>query len=448
MISTIGVRRRRMVGVVLMAAAIGHFDAVPARAQQWSFEEVVANLKVGDPKVRMEALVLLRQAGYLEGATAVAPLLSDPVPEIQGLAIETAVSLYLVDEAYVREYGQAVVRQKGASLPLLAFAVGRGATIANLPPLAVLRGLSGALLSPSAPAKFDAAYAIGVLGPPLVRRGQFPDGRATCDSLMAFLRDPDATIRLSAIHVLGRLMGAALENPSANAEILALRGDLGDQIISGMNDSDELIKLSAMAALGEIRHDRAVQALTDTMAYYKREALGLAALDALAHIAHPASLTLFSGLLEAKDDQGRRAAVEGVARSGDKTALSNLLVRTTREKTPLVLQAVAFARAKQGDFSQITLVAQGLRDAATAAYAFGYLVELGAPLAPSLAGAASYKNPTVRAGVAEVLGIIGNQASLPTLDSLTRDKDKRVAAAALRSQKRLVPRMPAQPRVP
>jgi len=38
----------------------------------------------------MEALKLLRQAGYLEGASAVAPLLSDPVPEIQQLAIETA----------------------------------------------------------------------------------------------------------------------------------------------------------------------------------------------------------------------------------------------------------------------------------------------------------------------------------------------------------------------
>jgi HEAT repeat protein len=438
----------RIVGVLLTMAAVVLVDAGPARAQQWSFEEVVANLKVGDPKVRMEALKLLRQAGYLEAATAVAPLLTDPVPEIQQLAIETAVALYLVDEAYVIEYGQAIVRQKGASLPLLAFAVGRGATIANTPSLAVVRGLANGLVATEAHTKFDAAYAIGVLGTPLVRKGQFPEGRATCERLMNLLRDPDATIRLAGTHVLGRLMAAALDNPSANAEMLALRGDVGDLIIAGMNDSDQLIKLAAMAALGEIRHERAVQALTDTIAYYKREPLGVAALDALAHIAHPASLTLFSGLLEARDNQGRRAAVEGVARSGDKAAMSNLLVRTTRERTPLVLQAVAFARAKQGDFSQIAQVVQGLRDAATSWYAFGYLIELGAPLAPSLAGAASYKDPQVRAGVADVLGIIGNQASLPVLDSLARDKDKRVAAAALRSQKRLVPRTPAQPRVP
>lgn len=439
---------RRIVGVVLISAAVGFLDAGQARAQQWSFEEVVANLKVGDPKVRMEALRLLRQAGYLEAAPSVIPLLSDPVPDIQALAVETAVALYLVDETYVREYGQAIVRQKGASLPLLAFAVGRGATIANPPTLSVLRGLSGALVSPSAPIQFDAAYAIGVLGPALVRRGQFPDGRSTCDRLMTFLRHPDATMRLAGTHVLGRLMGAALENPSANAEILALRGDLGDQIIAGMNDGDALVKFAAMAALGEIRHDRAVQALTDSVAYYRREPLGLAALDALAHIAHPASVTLFAGLLEANDEQGRRSAVEGLARSGDQTAMSNLLVRTTREKSAVVLQAVAFARAKQGDFSQIARVVEGLRSTKTGGYAFAYLVELGALLAPSLAGAESYKDVQVRAGVAEVLGMIGTQASLPTIDALARDKDKHVGAAAERSRRRLVPRTPTQPRVP
>jgi len=439
---------RRVLGAFVMVVAIGQTDAGPARAQQWSFEEVVANLKVGDPKVRMDALKLLRKAGYLEGAAAVVPLLSDPVPEIQALAVETQVALYLVDEDYTREYGQSVVRAKGASLPLLAFTLGRGATIANLPSVATLRGLAGALSSPVAGTRFDAAYAIGVLGLPLVRQGQFPDGRPTVDRLMGLLRDPDGTIRLAATHVLGRLIGAAIDNPSANADLVAARGDVGDQIIAGMNDPDELIRLSSMSALGEIRHERAVQALTDTFAYYKREVLGLAALDALAQIAHPASLTVFAALLENKDEHGRRLAVEGIGRSGDKSAMANLDVRTTREKSPLVLQAVGFARATQGDFSQVTRVVEGLRDAATAAYAFGYLVELGSPLAPSLAGYGSHKDPKIRAGVAEVLGIVGSQASLPTIDALARDKDSRVAAAAERSRRRLVVRPPAQPRVP
>jgi HEAT repeat protein len=441
-------RMRILLGAVVMAAALVQIDAGPAWAQQWSFEEVVANLKVGDPKVRMDALRLLRQAGYLEAAPSVVPLLSDPVPEIQALAIETEVALYLVDESYAREYGQSVVRAKGASLPLLAFTLGRGATIANLPSAAALRGLTGALASPVAGTRFDAAYAIGVLGLPLVLRGQFPDGRATVDRLMGLLRDPDATIRLAATHVLGRLVGAALDNPSANPDLVAARGDIGDQIIAGMNDPDEMIRLSSMTALGEIRHDRAVQALTDTFGYYKREVLGLAALDALARIAHPASLTVFAALLENRDDQGRRLSVEGIGRSGDKSAMANLGVRTTREKSALVLQAIGFARAKQRDFSDMARVVEGLRNPSTAAYAFAYLVELGAPIAPSLAGYGTHKDAQIRAGVAEVLGIIGGQGSLPTIEALARDKDKRVAAAAERSRRRLVVRTPAQPRVP
>jgi HEAT repeat protein len=376
------------------------------------------------------------------------PLLSDPVAGIQALAIETEVALYLVDENYAREYGQTVVRAKGASLPLLAFTLGRGATIANLPSAAAMRGLAGALSSPVAGTRFDAAYAIGVLGPALIRQGEFPDGRATIDRLMALLRDPDGTIRLAATHVLGRLMGAAIDSPSVNADLVAARGDVGDQIIAGMNDPDEMIRLSSMSALGEIRHERAVQALTDTFGYYKREALGLAALDALAQIAHPASLTVFAALLENKDEHGRRISVEGIGRSGDRSAMANLDVRTTREKSPLVLQAVAFARAKQGDFSQVARVVEGLRDSKTAAYAFVYLVELGAPVAPSLSGYVTHKDPKVRAGIVEVLGIVGSQASLPAIEGLARDKDTRVAAAAERSRRRLVVRTPAQPRVP
>jgi len=95
----------------------------------------------------------------------------------------------------VTEFGQAEVKQKGTTLPLLAFAVGRRATIANTAPPAIMRGLAGGLVSPSAHTKFDAAYAIGVLGPPLIRKGQFPEGRSTVDRLMNILRDPDATIR-------------------------------------------------------------------------------------------------------------------------------------------------------------------------------------------------------------------------------------------------------------
>jgi hypothetical protein len=140
--------------------------------------------------------------------------------------------------------------------------------------------------------------------------------------------------------------------------------------------------------------------------------------------------------------------VEGIGRSGDKGAIYNLNIRGASEKSALVKQAIAFARAKTGDFTLLTLIVEGFMRPGLQAYAFDYLVELGAPLAPSLVGFTTHTNVKVRAGVTEVLGIIGNQASLVALEPLTRDKDKLVAGAAARSQRRLAPRLQAQPRVP
>ena len=72
---------------LLAAAGVGRPAPVAAaRAdgqQQLSFEDVVANLKVGDPRVKLDALKLLGQAGYLEAASTVAPLLADPTAEVQ-----------------------------------------------------------------------------------------------------------------------------------------------------------------------------------------------------------------------------------------------------------------------------------------------------------------------------------------------------------------------------
>ena len=112
--------------------------AVRASAQQMAYEDVVTNLRNGDPRVRLESLVLLRGAGYLESATPVAALIGDPVADVQAAAVETELLLYLADDAYTREFGREIVKAKDASLALLAFAQGPGALIPNVPPPAVV----------------------------------------------------------------------------------------------------------------------------------------------------------------------------------------------------------------------------------------------------------------------------------------------------------------------
>lgn len=441
-------RRAVILALLFFTAQAGARSAVPGlTGRQIAFEAVVANLKVGDPRVRLDALYLLRDSGFLEAAVPVAVLLSDSVSDVQVLAIDVEVKLFLVDEAYTRAITKTLAKQSGATLPLLAFAQGPGAVIANPAPAAVLNGLVAAMTSPMLQVRYDAAYALGLLAPAAIARGQFPEGKAAVGGLMVLVKDPNGSVRLAATHVLGRLLGAALQNPKANAGLLETKAEMGDHIISGMNDPDELIRLSSMGVVGEIRYDRAVQSLTDLVGYYKRDKNGMAALDALAHIAHPSSISVFTGLYDGDNERVRALAVDGIGRTGDAAAMNSLQIRAAKERSDVVKQALAFAKARNGDFSGLASIVEGFRRDDLQARTFDYLVELGAPIAPSLAGYATHQDAKIRAGVIEVLGIIGNQASLATIEALISDKDRLVSSAARRSQKRLAVRLPLTPRI-
>ena len=420
----------------------------PVRGQEIAYEDVVARLKSPDAKVRIEALGLLAGAGFIDAVAPVAALLSDPVADVQAQAIATEVSLFLADEGYTRAFANRIVKSKDASLPLLAFAQGPGATVANLPQAAVMTALAAGMASSTPRVRFDAMYAVGVLGPSLVTRGQFPDARGTVLRLLPAMKDPDPALRAASLHVLGRLYESALRDEKANQEWVAQRGEAGDQIIVAMNDPDDLVRLSSINALGALRYDRAVRSLVDFCGYYKRDKAGLASLNALARIAHPSSVGQFATAFEVNDEELRRIALEGTARIGDRAALDALLTRAGAVRSPLIRLAAAFARARVGDLGDLSVITDGFRSASLQENAFGYLVELGSAIAPSLGGAGPYRDARVRAGVAEVLGIIGSAATLPALDLLARDRDRTVAAAALRSQRRLTVRQPGAPRTP
>lgn len=419
-----------------------------ASAQQVTFENVVSGLKSSEARVRLDSLRLLRSAGYLAAVPAIAPLLADPEQRVQAAAVEAVVSLYLVDESYTRSYAQGQVKEKGATLPLYAFIQGTGATIANLPPAAILRGLVDAAGSANKGVRFDAAYALGVLGGRLAAQGQFPEGPAAVDRLMAILREPDPTMRLAATHVLGRLMGAASRNPAGNAELAAQRTEIGDQTVGGLNDPDAMVRLASAGALGKMRYDRAVQSLMDRYDYYKEGPEAMAALDALARIGHPGSLPMLLAQLGHQDAQVRRLAVEGIARAADADAIAQMESRTAGDQSAVVRRARAFGRATRGDYSQLAMLVEGFTSSPLESDTFDYLIELGAPASADISSFSSHKDARVRAGVAEVLGVIGARPSLGVIEGLMRDRSAIVAAAARRSQMRLVPRAEASPRVP
>jgi HEAT repeat protein len=191
-----------------------------------------------------------------------------------------------------------------------------------------------------------------------------------------------------------------------------------------------------MRALGSIKDVRAVQALTDQFAYYRKGEGAWAALDALAHLAQPASTTLFKEHLADKDPFIRRAAAEGLGRLGDASATEELMRGATTDESEMVRIAMAFALAKLGR-NYVTRIVDSMDSTKMLPQAQEYLIELGPSILKDLYPRLQESEPSIRGGVAEVLGMMGGEAALPALQPLTQDHDADVAAAAKRAIARI-----------
>jgi len=442
-----GFRTGAVLGALFAAVAVAASPA-PARAQDVPFETVVAGLKSPEATERIRSLVLLRKAGYLEAAPAVAPLLADPDPTVQGAAVETVLTLYTVDVDYTVRIGREIVKQRGATLPLYAFVQGPGVTVANLAPPDVIRGLLAATGSIAPTVRFDAAYTLAVLGWPLMLKGQLADAPNVINALIAILRESNPVMKEAATNALGRLLGAVIRNGEPTGDLASVRTEAGDLIVGGLNEADANLRLASMAALGEMRYERAVQSLTDLFNYHKKGPEAMAALEAVSRIGHPGSIPVFLAQLGNGDAQVRRLAVEGIGRTLDADAMAQMLSKAERDQSAYVGHAVAFAKALNTNYREMPKLVQGFRYSSLAPQTSAYLVELGAPAALELSAFSTNSDARVRAGVAEVLGMVGDQTSLGLVDVLMRDRVKAVAEAAARSQKRLVPRPGGAARMP
>jgi HEAT repeat protein len=207
---------------------------------------------------------------------------------------------------------------------------------------------------------------------------------------------------------------------------------VGDAVIMLLNEKDRALKMAAMATLGAMRYQRAVQALIDLFDYHKKGDEAAAALDALARIGHSAAAPLFTAQLQAKNGPMRRIAIEGVARIGDRQKLSDVETALNGERNDSLLLTGAFATVVLTD-APIDPVAEALSRPKLRDQAKQYLVEIAARRPAALTRHAQDPDAKIRADVADVLGLAGNRAALPLVEPLLKDDDAQVARAAERA---------------
>ena len=398
---------RTIIVAALIAAVAAGAAAQPAR-----YDDVVRNLRNPEPRIRLNAVRLLREAKYPEAIVPMAPLVNDPLDPIQLEAIAAELSFFLVqDVPEKRRLGFLVeVRNRGGAPT--AFDLGPLAVWPRPAPPELVAALLEAVDDENPRVRLEAIYAVGVLArPPLAAEAE--------QRLIKALDHYDPAIRAGAARVTGRLAVQAA----------------GDALIKAVNDSSADVRYAAMRALGMLREPRAVTALAEQLKFYGGGEGGWSALDALARIAHPSSVPVFTERLADRDQYIRRAAAEGLGRSGAKAALEALETGAGNDPSNMVRAAMQYALQKLGR-NYIGRLIEFLDDRKTTLQVQEYLIEFGPAIEQDLLPSLQEPDEAIRAAVADVLGEIGGDASLAALQSHA-DRDKDVVEAAKRAVERI-----------
>lgn len=384
-----------------------------AGAQQQRFDDVVRNLRNPDPDARMTALRLLREAKHLEAIEPIAPLVIDPIDEIQLAAIEAEQSFYLVEDVSGRRRVAFIVEVRNAGRAETAFAAGPLAVWPRPVPAALLTNLLAAVDDENPKVRIEAIYTFGTIA-------RAPLADAHVAALIKALDHYDPAIRAAAARVIGRV---GIKTA-------------GEALIKAVNDSQQPVRFAAMRALGEIGEVMAVESLSQQLEHYRKGEGAWSALDALARIAHPSSGPQFTARLNDRDPFIRRAAAEGLGRAKDTSAVAVLESAVSTDSSDMVRAAMAFALQKLGG-NYISRLANAMDSGKLAPQIAGYFLELGPAVAAELSAHLQDPSEAIRGNVALVLGAIGGGAERGALEPLLQDRSAEVRRAAERAIERI-----------
>jgi HEAT repeat protein len=377
--------------VALLVAAMWVVSgfSLTVTAQQYTFNEVASGLKHQDAGTRLRAIQILKDADYAEAAAPIAIALGDVDDRVQLAAIDAERSLFTT---------RAVSRRKriGFVVEVRTVSCGDAAALGQL-----------ALKARAVPPQVLTSRAVA-------------------------LRDSTPRVRAEAINL------ASLLGPYACTRTSDSCTAIGNALVDNINSREALVRRAAMQALGQLRYPNAVQALSDQLSYRQRGPDAMAALEGLAGIGHPTSVSVFEELLTNPNADMRRLAVEGLAHIGNRGALPTLQQLGQSERSDGVLLALHYANVKlEGVDGSLQQLIASLRTPSQRPLVLRYLLDLSGSVAPSLAESLKDQSADVRRLVADVLGFSRNAAVLPALEAATKDSDPDVAAAAQQAIERL-----------
>src|SRR6478609_6591595 len=182
----------------LKVAALVLTASTLASAQQpMRFDDVVRNLRNPDAKTRLAAVRLLRDAKYPEAIAPLAPLVVDPMDDIQIEAILAELSFFLDQDVRTKKMIGFVIEKRMSGIAPAAFDLGPLAVWPRPVPRELLDALLQAVDDDNPKVRLEAIYAFGVVArPPLAAEQQA--------KLLKALDHYDAAVRSGAARVIAR----------------------------------------------------------------------------------------------------------------------------------------------------------------------------------------------------------------------------------------------------
>lgn len=404
--------------------------ALPASSRsQATFESVISDLASPDAAKRLKAVQLLKAAAYPEAAVPLASLVTDPNDDVQLEAIAAELNIFLAEKIVPRKRVGFVIEVRTPIAADAAFS-GGPLMLGQLPvPSEVLAALRAGARDDHPRIALESLYAFGTLASGAAFAARRDLLHTSGPDLTAMLGAADPALRFAAMRVIGRVFEWRRDEPPVGDQV-------GDAVITALNDRDRALRSAAMQTLGAMRYERSIRALSDLFTFFGKGDPAAASLDALAHIAHPSSSALFASLLAGRSAVIKGIAIEGLARIGDKSKWSDVEAALQSERTESVQLAGRFAAAALSG-APIEPIADVLSKGRLRDQARQYLIELAFGRANAFARHTKDPDPHVRADVADILGLAGDPAALPLLEPLTKDADPQVVRAADRAVARL-----------
>ena len=274
------------------------------------------------------------------------------------------------------------------------------------------------------------------------------------DSIAERLSDSNQSVRLYAASSLGVLRGKTAipkmvkamktGNPRLRLEILQSFYKIRDRSIDEdllvyLFDPNKAVRNEAILTLGLFKSQKALPKLQAIYNRNSKNKLQKKALEAISLIGDVRSLELFRGNLTNEDSKYRQYAGEGIARiaSVDTSSVEDVSRAFLSEKNTETQLSFSFALFRLGRPEYLDRIVSSLNERSHVNQAEVYLVELGSHTVPLLVKYLANNDPRIRQKICRVLGLIGDKASIESLNSLLHDGNADVVSEAALAIRRI-----------